>query len=343
MALTAHETSDLSPRAIVAALAGILVLIGAVALSVLWLLHAIERRVAPRSLAPFPVESVSGPPLEVDPAAERVLIEARGRARIASYGWVDRSAGIARVPVERAMAILAERGWPEDAERWSAWLVEEERWLAAHDEQLAELRHEPDVGRVVASLQELSAHRALRRELAPQVEPLLQRPEASVVAAAAARFERAYRFLTEGYRKDVDELFNEAYFDEEYDEMVLVKDIEFYSLCEHHLLPFFGKVHVAYLPRRKIVGLSKIPRLVDLFARRLQVQERMTKEIAEMMMERLDPLGVAVVVEARHLCMVMRGVEKQHSTMTTSHMLGNFRDHQPTRLEFMNLIACQGA
>ena len=167
----------------------------------------------------------------------------------------------------------------------------------------------------------------------PDREGLVRTPE---------RVARAYGFLTEGYRKDVDELFNGAYFEEEYDEMVLVKDIEFYSLCEHHLLPFFGKVHVAYLPRRKIVGLSKIPRLVDLFARRLQVQERMTKEIAEMMMERLDPLGVAVVVEARHLCMVMRGVEKQHSTMTTSHMLGNFRDHQPTRLEFMNLIACHG-
>jgi GTP cyclohydrolase I len=168
----------------------------------------------------------------------------------------------------------------------------------------------------------------------PDREGLVRTPE---------RVARAYGFLTEGYRKDVDELFNDAYFDEEYDEMVLVKDIEFYSLCEHHLLPFFGKVHVAYLPRRKIVGLSKIPRLVDLFARRLQVQERMTKQIAEVMMERLDPLGVAVVVEARHLCMVMRGVEKQHSTMTTSHMLGNFREHQPTRLEFMNLIACQGA
>ena len=167
----------------------------------------------------------------------------------------------------------------------------------------------------------------------PEREGLVRTPE---------RVARAFGFLTEGYRKDVDELFNDAYFDEEYDEMVLVKDIEFYSLCEHHLLPFFGKVHVAYLPRRKIVGLSKIPRLVDLFARRLQVQERMTKQIAEMMMERLEPLGVAVVVEARHLCMVMRGVEKQHSTMTTSHMLGNFRDHQPTRLEFMNLIACQG-
>jgi GTP cyclohydrolase I len=167
----------------------------------------------------------------------------------------------------------------------------------------------------------------------PDREGLVRTPE---------RVVRAFRFLTEGYRQDVETLFNDAYFTEEYDEMVLVKDIEFYSLCEHHLLPFFGKVHVAYLPRRKIVGLSKIPRLVDFFARRLQVQERMTKEIAGMMMERLDPLGVGVVIEARHLCMVMRGVEKQHSTMTTSHMLGNFRDHQPTRLEFMNLISSAG-
>ena len=133
---------------------------------------------------------------------------------------------------------------------------------------------------------------------------------------------RAFRFLTEGYRKDIDELFNDAFFAEDYDEMVVVRDIELHSLCEHHLLPFFGKAHVAYIPDRRIVGLSKIPRLVDLFARRLQVQERMTKEIAETMMEKLSPRGVAVVIEARHLCMVMRGVEKQHSSMTTSHMLG---------------------
>jgi GTP cyclohydrolase I len=150
---------------------------------------------------------------------------------------------------------------------------------------------------------------------------------------------RALQFLTEGYRKDVDELFNDAFFQEDYDEMVVVRDIEFYSLCEHHLLPFFGKAHVAYIPDRRIVGLSKIPRLVDLFARRLQVQERMTKEIATTMMEKLSPRGVAVVIEARHLCMVMRGVEKQHSFMTTSHMLGAFRDAQSTRMEFMNLIA----
>jgi len=181
--------------------------------------------------------------------------------------------------------------------------------------------------------------RALIRELLayldedPDREGLLRTPD---------RVVRALRFLTEGYRKDLDELFNDAYFAEEYDEMVVVKDIELYSLCEHHLLPFVGKAHVAYIPRKKIVGLSKIPRLVDHFARRLQVQERMTKQIAETIMDRLDPLGAAVVVEARHLCMVMRGVEKQHSTMTTSSMLGVFREEQPTRLEFMNLIAPRG-
>ena len=164
----------------------------------------------------------------------------------------------------------------------------------------------------------------------PEREGLLKTPE---------RVIRAFKFLTEGYRKDVDELFNDAFFAEDYDEMVVVRDIELHSLCEHHLLPFFGKAHVAYIPDRRIVGLSKIPRLVDLFARRLQVQERMTKEIAEAMMDKLNPRGVAVVIEARHLCMVMRGVEKQHSSMTTSHMLGAFRDSQSTRMELMNLIA----
>jgi len=164
-------------------------------------------------------------------------------------------------------------------------------------------------------------------------------PDREGLLKTPTRVMRALKFLTEGYRKDVDELFNEAFFQEDYDEMVVVRDIEFYSLCEHHLLPFFGKAHVAYIPNRRIVGLSKIPRLVDLFARRLQVQERMTKEIAETMMEKLSPRGVAVVVEARHLCMVMRGVEKQHSFMTTSHMLGAFRDAQSTRMEFMNLIS----
>lgn len=167
-------------------------------------------------------------------------------------------------------------------------------------------------------------------------------PDREGLSKTPERVVRALSFLTEGYQKDVDELFNNAFFTEEYDEMVLVKDIEFYSLCEHHMLPFFGRAHVAYLPRKKIVGLSKIPRLVDVFARRLQVQERMTKQIAEMMREKLDPHGVAVVVEARHLCMVMRGVEKQHSYMTTSHMIGKFRDDHSTRLEFMNLIVPKG-
>ena len=164
-------------------------------------------------------------------------------------------------------------------------------------------------------------------------------PEREGLQRTPERVIRALRFLTEGYRKDVDELFNDAFFQEDYDEMVVVRDIEVHSLCEHHLLPFFGKAHVAYIPDRRIVGLSKIPRLVDLFARRLQVQERMTKEIADTMMEKLAPRGVGVVIEAQHLCMVMRGVEKQHSRMTTSHMLGAFRESQSTRMEFMNLIA----
>ena len=164
-------------------------------------------------------------------------------------------------------------------------------------------------------------------------------PEREGLRRTPTRVMRALEFLTEGYRQDVDEIFNDAFFEEDYDEMVVVRDIEFYSLCEHHLLPFFGKAHVAYIPDRRIVGLSKIPRLVDLFARRLQVQERMTKEIADTMMEKLSPRGVAVVIEARHLCMVMRGVEKQHSYMTTSHMLGAFREAQSTRMEFMNLIS----
>ncbi|HEY7471386.1 MAG TPA: GTP cyclohydrolase I FolE [Gemmatimonadota bacterium] len=163
----------------------------------------------------------------------------------------------------------------------------------------------------------------------PKREGLQRTPE---------RVVRALRFLTEGYRRDIDALFNDAFFTEPYDEMVVVRDIELYSLCEHHLLPFVGRAHVAYIPNNRIVGLSKIPRLVDLFARRLQVQERMTQQIAETMMEKLDPVGVGVVIEARHLCMVMRGVEKQHSTMTTSHMLGAFRSDPSTRLEFMNLI-----
>ncbi|MBI1896376.1 MAG: GTP cyclohydrolase I FolE [Acidobacteria bacterium] len=152
------------------------------------------------------------------------------------------------------------------------------------------------------------------------------------------RFERALRFLTSGYRMDLDKIVNKALFRVKYDEMVIVKDIEFFSLCEHHLLPFYGKVHVAYLPKEKVVGLSKIPRIVDMFARRLQVQERMTQEIAETLQHVLEPRGVGVICEARHFCMMMRGVEKQHSGAVTSAMLGAFRERKETRDEFLSLV-----
>jgi GTP cyclohydrolase I len=153
------------------------------------------------------------------------------------------------------------------------------------------------------------------------------------------RVTEAYEFLTKGYKQDIKEVLNDAIFTEKYDEMVLVKNIDFYSLCEHHMLPFYGKVHVAYIPNGKIVGLSKIPRIVDVFARRLQVQERMTQQIAETLDEYLQPIGVAVVSEAYHMCMMMRGVEKQNSSATSSAMLGVFKDDAKTRGEFLNLIS----
>ena len=152
------------------------------------------------------------------------------------------------------------------------------------------------------------------------------------------RVEKALRYFTSGYAQDVKEVLNGAMFVEEYDEMVIVKDIDFFSLCEHHLIPFFGRCHVAYMPNRTIVGLSKIPRLVEMFSRRLQVQERLTTQIANTLNEALQPRGVAVVVEAIHLCMLMRGVEKQNSKAITSAMLGAFRDRPETRAEFMELI-----
>ena len=156
------------------------------------------------------------------------------------------------------------------------------------------------------------------------------------------RVEKALRYLTSGYGQDVHEVLNEALFTEEYDQMVVVKDIDFYSLCEHHLLPFFGKCHVAYLPHKRVIGLSKIPRLVDVFARRLQIQERMTNQIAETIREKIQPHGVAVVCEGTHLCMSMRGVEKQNSYAVTSAMLGGFRDNARTRMEFLELIRHRG-
>ena len=152
------------------------------------------------------------------------------------------------------------------------------------------------------------------------------------------RVEKSLAFLTSGYRANIDEVLNDALFTVDYNEMVIVKDIDFYSLCEHHLLPFFGKCHIAYIPRTRVIGLSKIPRLVDVFARRLQIQERMTNQIAETIREKIDPLGVAVVCEGTHLCMSMRGVEKQNSCAVTSAMLGAFQDNARTRMEFLELI-----
>jgi GTP cyclohydrolase I len=157
------------------------------------------------------------------------------------------------------------------------------------------------------------------------------------------RVEMSLVFLTSGYSADIDEVLNDALFTVDYSEMVIVKDIDFYSLCEHHLLPFFGKCHVAYIPNRRVIGLSKIPRLVDVFARRLQIQERMTNQIAETIREKVDPLGVAVVCEGTHLCMSMRGVEKQNSFAVTSAMLGVFRDNARTRSEFLELIRGKAA
>src|SRR5438046_1616045 len=152
------------------------------------------------------------------------------------------------------------------------------------------------------------------------------------------RVEKAYKFLTSGYNADIDKVLNNALFTVDYSEMVIVKDIDFYSLCEHHLLPFFGKCHVAYIPTTKVIGLSKIPRIVDVFARRLQVQERLTNQIADTIRDKVSPLGVAVVMEATHLCMSMRGVEKQNSFAVTSAMVGSFRDNSRTRMEFLELI-----
>ncbi|HXA51048.1 MAG TPA: GTP cyclohydrolase I FolE, partial [Candidatus Acidoferrum sp.] len=152
------------------------------------------------------------------------------------------------------------------------------------------------------------------------------------------RVDQALRFLTSGYKMNVAKIVNGAMYDVTYDEMVVVKDIEFFSMCEHHMLPFYGKMHVAYLPQKKVIGLSKIPRLVDMFARRLQIQERLTQEVAQTLQEVLRPLGVGVICEARHFCMMMRGVEKQHSGAMTSSMMGAFRDRKETRDEFLALV-----
>lgn len=180
-----------------------------------------------------------------------------------------------------------------------------------------------------ASTQELLRELLTRLGEDPDRDGLVRTPE---------RMQKSLEFLTKGYQQDPDKVLQGALFDVSYDEMVIVKDIEMFSLCEHHLLPFFGKVHVAYIPNGKVLGLSKIPRLVDIFARRLQVQERLTVQIAETIQRAIQPQGVGVVIEARHLCVMMRGVEKQHSAAVTSHMLGTFRGEDKTREEFLSLI-----
>jgi GTP cyclohydrolase IA len=180
-----------------------------------------------------------------------------------------------------------------------------------------------------ASFQDLVREMLVRLGEDPAREGLLRTP---------SRVQSAYEFLTKGYKEDPEALLKGALFTVSYDEMVIVKDIEVFSLCEHHLLPFFGKVHVAYIPNGKVIGLSKIPRLIEIFSRRLQIQERLTTQIAETIQKAIDPQGVGVVVEARHLCMMMRGVEKQHSSAVTSSMLGCFREEQETRVEFLSLI-----
>lgn len=180
-----------------------------------------------------------------------------------------------------------------------------------------------------ASTQDLLRELLVRLGEDPEREGLNRTPE---------RMQKALEYLTKGHNENPDEMLQGALFDVNYDEMVIVKDIEMFSLCEHHVLPFFGKVHVAYIPNGKVIGLSKIPRIVDAFARRLQIQERLTVQIAETIQRAIQPQGVGVVIEARHLCVMMRGVEKQHSSAVTSHMLGSFRTGEKTREEFLALI-----
>ena len=196
------------------------------------------------------------------------------------------------------------------------------------------------------NLSEIEALEAGSDTLSENIRGMLRElgedPEREGLAKTPARVAESLRFLTQGYQQDVDKILNGALYSVSYDEMVIVKDIEMFSLCEHHLLPFFGRCHIAYLPTDKVIGLSKLPRIVDVFARRLQVQERLTTQIAETIMDKIRPQGVAVVIEARHLCMIMRGVEKQNSVAVTSSMLGVFRDCDQTRAEFLRLIRERG-
>lgn len=189
---------------------------------------------------------------------------------------------------------------------------------------------------------EADSNPRIRAAIQVLLEEIGEDPERVGLLRTPHRVARSWEFLTSGYTANIEKILNGAIFEEKYDEMVVVKDIDFFSMCEHHLLPFYGRVHIAYIPKGRIVGLSKLPRIVEVFARRLQVQERMTRQIADTIVRYLDPVGVAVVCEARHLCMMMRGVQKQHSVTMTSAMLGAFEQPE-TRAEFMTLIGARWA
>ena len=178
----------------------------------------------------------------------------------------------------------------------------------------------------------------LREIIQSLLEEIGEDPTREGLLKTPSRVARSWRFFSEGYRQNLDDIINNAIFHEEAKDMVIIRDVEFFSLCEHHLLPFFGKTHVGYIPNGKVIGLSKVPRIIDMFSRRLQIQERLTRQIAETIQTVLDPIGVAVVMEGRHMCMQMRGVEKQNSLATTSSMLGKFRESDRTRSEFLAII-----
>ncbi|MGI9073085.1 MAG: GTP cyclohydrolase I FolE [Bryobacteraceae bacterium] len=202
-----------------------------------------------------------------------------------------------------------------------------------HKPKLADKKNSP-----VIDIQSKASSASIASHVKEILKALGEDPERDGLLNTPERSEKALRYLTSGYSVDVQQVVNGALFDVKYDEVVIVRDIEFFSLCEHHLLPFFGKMHVAYLPDQKVIGLSKIPRLVDVFARRLQIQERLTQQIAETIQALVSPVGVGVICEARHFCMMMRGVEKQHSGAITSAMLGAFRDNKETRNELLSLV-----
>jgi GTP cyclohydrolase I len=202
-----------------------------------------------------------------------------------------------------------------------------------HKAKLANKKNSP-----VIDIQSKASSTSIASHMKEILRALGEDPNRDGLLSTPDRSEKALRYLTSGYSADVRQIVNGALFDVKYDEMVIVRDIEFFSLCEHHLLPFFGKMHVAYLPDQKVIGLSKIPRLVDAFARRLQIQERLTQQVAETIHELVNPVGVGVICEARHFCMMMRGVEKQHSGAITSAMLGAFRENKETRNELLSLV-----